>query len=185
VVELQLKPGGRVLDVGCGPGGTFPYLAEAVGPSGEVVGIEISPDVAINARRRIEANRWKNVQVVVGDGRTIKLDGKFDALVMFAAPDIYASAEALANLLPYLNADVRMIAFGAKLSRRPLGKMFNLLFRSLMHLSFESTPKLTYEPWSTFEAELSEIHVQEYMMGCMFLAWGQLRKSKAVAGTSQ
>jgi SAM-dependent methyltransferase len=185
VAELQLKPGSRVLDAGCGPGGTFPYLVEAVGRAGEVVGVEISPEVVINATRRIGANGWNNVRIVVGDGRTVKLDGKFDGLVMFAAPDIYASADALANLLPYLNADARMIAFGAKLSRRPLGQVFNLLFRSLMKLSFESTPKLTYEPWSIFGGELSEVHVEEYMFGCMFLAWGQLRKSKAVAGTSQ
>jgi hypothetical protein len=51
---LQLKPGNRVLAVGCGPGGSFPYLVDAVGPSGEVIGVEISPEVVINARRRIE-----------------------------------------------------------------------------------------------------------------------------------
>ena len=61
---LQLKPGDRVLDVGCGPGGTFPYLVDAVGPSGDVVGVEISPEVAINARRRIAKNGWSNVQVI-------------------------------------------------------------------------------------------------------------------------
>jgi ubiquinone/menaquinone biosynthesis C-methylase UbiE len=50
---LHLKAGDRVLDVGCGPGGSFPYLVHAVGQSGEVVGIEISPEISAGARRRI------------------------------------------------------------------------------------------------------------------------------------
>jgi ubiquinone/menaquinone biosynthesis C-methylase UbiE len=55
---LQLKPGDRVMDTGCGPGGSFPSLVDAVGSAGEVVGVEISPEIAINARRRIQKNGW-------------------------------------------------------------------------------------------------------------------------------
>ena len=52
---LALRPGDRVLDLGCGLGGSFPNLVQAVGSSGEVVGVEISPEVVENARRRREA----------------------------------------------------------------------------------------------------------------------------------
>ena len=34
---LRLTPGNRVLDVGCGPGGSFPFLLECVGDSGQVI----------------------------------------------------------------------------------------------------------------------------------------------------
>src|SRR6266487_7171898 len=61
---LHLKAGDRVLDVGCGPGGSFPYLVHAVGQSGQVVGVEISPEISINAKRRIAKNGWRNVQVI-------------------------------------------------------------------------------------------------------------------------
>ncbi len=171
---LQLKPGDRVLDTGCGPGGSFPYLVDAVGPSGEVVGVEISPEVAINARRRIEKNSWSNVQVIEADARTVKLEGKFDGLLSFAAADIYASPQALDNLFPYLKSDARVVAFGAKLSHRRLGKVFNLVFRSLWKFSFSSTPELNYEPWAPLEGRVDELHVQEYFLGCMFLAWGSI-----------
>ncbi len=170
---LQLKPGDRVLDVGCGPGGSFPYLVGAVGPSGEVVGVEISPEITINARRRIEKNRWNNVQVIEADARTVKLKGKFDGLLSFAAAEIYASSQALANLFPYLKDDARVVAFGAKLSHRRLGKVFNLLFRSLWKLSFSSTPALNHEPWAPLKMRVGEFNVQEYFFGCMFLAWGK------------
>jgi phosphatidylethanolamine/phosphatidyl-N-methylethanolamine N-methyltransferase len=172
VDALRLQPGNRVLDVGCGPGGTFPYLVEAVGSSGEVVGIEISPAVAINARNRIEVRRWSNVQVIQGDARTVTLSGEFDGLVLFAAPDVYASPQALANLLPYLKDNAPVVAFGAKLSRRRFAGALNMVFRSLMKLSFSSTPGLNHEPWSVLENWLVEVHVQEYFFGCMFLASG-------------
>jgi SAM-dependent methyltransferase len=179
VHSLQLKPGNRVLDVGCGPGGSFPYLVEAVGQSGDIVGVEISPEVAINARRRIEANGWSNVQVVEGDARTVQLSAMFDGLILFAAPDVYASPQALANLLRYLNPDTRIVAFGAKLSHHRVGKVLNGLFRSLMKLSFSSTPGLSYQPWCVLESYLAEVQVQEYFLGCMFLAWGAVKASSA------
>jgi len=144
---LQLKPGDRVLDVGCGPGGSFPYLVDAVGPTGEVVGLEISPEVAINARRRIEKNRWRNVLVIEGDARTVELQGKFDGVLMFAAADVYACPQSLANVFPSLKNDACVVAFGAKLSHHRSGKVLNPLLRLLWKLSFSSTPGLNYEPW--------------------------------------
>lgn len=170
---LQLKPGDHVLDVGCGPGGSFPYLVEAVGPSGEVVGVEISPEIAINARRRVEKNRWNNVQVVEADARTVTLTGTFDGLLMFAAHDIYASAQALDNIFPHLKDDARVAAFGAKLSRNHFGWILNPFFRvAPPKLSFPSTPAIDYQPWRLLEERVGELSVEERFFGWMFLAWG-------------
>jgi SAM-dependent methyltransferase len=171
---LQLRPGDRVLDVGCGPGGSFPYLVDAIGPSGDVVGVEISPEVAINASRRIAKNGWSHVQVIRADARTVALKDKFDGLLMFAAADVYASPQALANLIPYLKNDARVAAFGAKLSLRRSGKLLNPLLRLLWKLSFASTPAVNYEPWAPLKDRIDELHVQEYFFGCMFLAWGSV-----------
>jgi hypothetical protein len=137
-----------------------------------VVGVEISPEVAINAKKRIEGKQWSNVQVIEGDARTVRLNGKFDGLVLFAAPDVYASPQALANLLPYLKDDARVVAFGAKLSHRRSAGALNMLSQSLVKLSFSSTPALNHAPWCVLENWLAEIHVQEYFFGCMFLASG-------------
>src|SRR5712692_4203623 len=80
---LDLKEGDRVLDVGCGPGGSFPYLVRAVGQSGQVVGVEISPEISINARRRIERNGWRNVQVIEATAQDVHLIGTFNGVLMF------------------------------------------------------------------------------------------------------
>lgn len=85
---LELTEGARVLDVGCGPGGSFPFLRAAVGDTGEVVGVEISPDVAVNANRRIARHGWRNVRVLTAPAQTVALTGLYDGLHMFGAPDV-------------------------------------------------------------------------------------------------
>jgi protein-L-isoaspartate(D-aspartate) O-methyltransferase len=43
---LDVQPGQRVLDVGSGSGWTTALLAHLTGPDGEVVGVELQPDLA-------------------------------------------------------------------------------------------------------------------------------------------
>ncbi len=175
VALLDLAPGARVLDAGCGPGGSLPYLVDAVGPSGEVVGIEISPDIAINARLRVERHQWQNVRIVEADARSVSLEGEFDGLLMFAAPDVYASRAALDNLLPRLKPSARVVFFGAKTSRRRSGWVLNPLLRSFVpRLSFETTPMPTDEPWTLVAASLHSLTIREFFFGWMFLASGSL-----------
>ncbi len=47
------RPGERVLDIGCGNGSTSLMLAEAVGPSGDVTGVDVSQPMLALARSRI------------------------------------------------------------------------------------------------------------------------------------
>ena len=70
---LRLEPGDRVLDVGCGMGGSFPLLADAVGRTGEVVGVEISPQTVASARRRIDRNKWANAKVLQASAEAVSL----------------------------------------------------------------------------------------------------------------
>jgi protein-L-isoaspartate(D-aspartate) O-methyltransferase len=50
---LDVRPGDRVLDVGCGSGWTTALLGEMVGPRGEVVGVEIVPELVAWARENL------------------------------------------------------------------------------------------------------------------------------------
>ena len=171
---LDLREGDRVLDVGCGPGGSFPYLVRAVGQSGQVVGVEISAEISINARRRIKKNGWRNVEVIEAAAQDVHLIGRFDGLLMFAAADVYASEKALDNLFPHLNEKARVAAFGAKLSSIRLGKTLNPLLRMLFNLSFSTTPRPDYEPWRMLAKRVEKLTVEEYFLGLMFLTSGSV-----------
>ena len=175
VESLNLKEGDRALDAGCGSGGSFPLLRQCIGSTGEVIGIEISPGTVINTKRRIAKNKWSNVQVIEGDASTVNLTGKFDGLVMFAAPDIFASEKAIANIFPHLRERARVAFFGAKISNRTFGWILNGLLRMAFKLSFSTTPALEREPWRLIGKQLDDLQVREYFFGSMFLAHGTLK----------
>lgn len=72
----HLRPGQRVLDLGCGPGTITEDLARLVGPEGEVVGVDSSTDVIEQARRD---SRATNVSYDVKDISALDLaDSSFD-----------------------------------------------------------------------------------------------------------
>jgi SAM-dependent methyltransferase len=60
-------PGERIIDIGCGCGATVLALAGRVGPTGQVLGLDISEPMAARARERIGAAGLANAQVVVSD----------------------------------------------------------------------------------------------------------------------
>src|ERR1051325_810815 len=54
-VSAGIKPGMRVLDVGCGAGEVSRIVTELVGPSGKVVAIDTDGDALDFAKRRLGA----------------------------------------------------------------------------------------------------------------------------------
>ncbi len=64
------KRGDSVLDIGCGTGTTLLRLAEAVGPEGSVLGVDISEQQLALARQRIDAAGSANAKVVLDDATT-------------------------------------------------------------------------------------------------------------------
>jgi demethylmenaquinone methyltransferase/2-methoxy-6-polyprenyl-1,4-benzoquinol methylase len=178
---LKLREGDRVLDMGCGLGGSFPYLVHAVGQSGQVVGVEISPVISINARRRIEKNGWRNVEVIEADARAVHLTGKFDGLLLFAT-DILLLEEALDNIFPHLKENARVVAFGAKMLSNRLGKIWNPALKRLFKLTFSTTPRPDfYEPWQTMAKRVEKLAIEECFLGLMWLASGSVAKGKCEA----
>jgi protein-L-isoaspartate(D-aspartate) O-methyltransferase len=52
---LDVKPGHKLLDVGCGSGWTTALLAHLTGPGGRVLGVELEPDLVDLGTRHLDA----------------------------------------------------------------------------------------------------------------------------------
>jgi SAM-dependent methyltransferase len=76
-----LRPGMRLLDVGCGPGTITMDLAELVGPEGRVTALERTDDALDLARAEAQRREVDNVDFVVGNVQDLDLaDGSFDVV---------------------------------------------------------------------------------------------------------
>ncbi len=119
-------------------------------------------------------NNWENVEVIEAAAEDVGLSGMFDGLIMFGAPDVYASEAALENIFPHLKKGARVAAFGAKFSSNRLGGILNPVLRTLYKLSFSTTPSLNYKPWEMLAKRVEKLEVEEYFFGTMFLASGSV-----------
>jgi protein-L-isoaspartate(D-aspartate) O-methyltransferase len=84
VQALELSPGASVLEVGAGSG----YLAAVLraAGAGRVVGLELVPELAAQARRNVNQAGITGVVISVGDGRQgAPRRAPFDAVVVSAA----------------------------------------------------------------------------------------------------
>lgn len=64
--RLELRPGMRVLDAGCGPGRLTIPAARRVAPSGEVVGLDSQQAMLAKLRERLDREGIDNVRIVHG-----------------------------------------------------------------------------------------------------------------------
>jgi ubiquinone/menaquinone biosynthesis C-methylase UbiE len=71
--QIALRPGSRVLEIGCGPRGCLDLLAARVGPAGSVIGIERSEESVKAARAFVAEHGLRNVEVHCGDARSAGL----------------------------------------------------------------------------------------------------------------
>ena len=94
--RLALKPGERVIDLGCGAGRTTVALARQVGPDGRVVGLDIADEMLNGARQHASEAGVTNVEFVHGDAQVHDFGADaFDAAysrfgVMFFADPVAA-----------------------------------------------------------------------------------------------
>jgi demethylmenaquinone methyltransferase/2-methoxy-6-polyprenyl-1,4-benzoquinol methylase len=185
VRELRLRPGDTVIDVACGTGTNFPLLEEAIGPSGRIVGVDLTDAMLARAGERIEANGWSNVSLVEGDAATFEFPAEVDAILStYALSQVPDCGDVIAHGAAALREGGRWAVLDLKAPNRAprwaaqLGIAIVRPFASIDEW-------IARRPWEAIRAamqeELTDLSWTELCFGTAFLgagsrgpAWGAI-----------
>lgn len=103
--EAGIRQGMNVLDLGAGAGDVTILLAEMVGPSGNVIGLDLDPAATLHAQERTLAAQFPNITFVHSDFAHYRPDVPLDAIVgrlvlIYQADPAAALAPLLKHLVP-------------------------------------------------------------------------------------
>jgi demethylmenaquinone methyltransferase/2-methoxy-6-polyprenyl-1,4-benzoquinol methylase len=130
VRAARLSNGGSALDIACGTGKLTAALAGAVGPSGRVVGIDLSPAMLDEARRAF--GEMPGVEFVLGNALALPVpDASFDAAtIAFGLRNLASFEDGFREMARTVRSGGRVVCLELSVPRpRFMGRVYVGLFR--------------------------------------------------------
>jgi len=173
IEALRLHPGDTVVEIGCGTGANFANLESAIGPSGTIIGVDLSSEMLHQADARIHRAGWSNVTLVESAAARYAFPEQVNAILSTYALTLVASYD-----------DV--IRRGA-MALKPLGRFVVVDFRAPPSWSepllraivpllrpFGVTLELrTRHPWESLAKHLKLVIMEERWLGTTYIAAGE------------
>jgi ubiquinone/menaquinone biosynthesis C-methylase UbiE len=170
VEQLQLSPGSTVIDVGCGTGLCFPYIEEAIGPTGHVVAIDASTSMLAKARATAEGNGWRNITFIHSAAQDAPIHTLADGALFCAVHDILRCSSAVKNVVAHVRPGGRVVATGGKWPPVWLWPLHVLV--AATHAPYVTTLEGFERPWEQLLEHCPELHIEPVALGSGYLAAG-------------
>jgi demethylmenaquinone methyltransferase/2-methoxy-6-polyprenyl-1,4-benzoquinol methylase len=137
-----------------------------------VVGIEQSIDMLRQARCRVDAAGWGNVDLVLGSAEDVELPGPADAALFCFTHDVLRLTAAVDNVLAHLRPGGRVAAVGPMWAPWWAPGM-NLLIWYCTG-PYVTTYEGFEEPWSVLAERLPDLRVERQELLGRYFASGRL-----------
>jgi ubiquinone/menaquinone biosynthesis C-methylase UbiE len=168
VSRLSLRPGEKVLEVGCGTGRNFPYLSEAAGTTGRVYGVDLSPGMLRKARALCARGGFANIELTQGDAADFTppapLDAVFFSLSYNTMPHHLA---VLRRAWSALRPGGRLVIMDAKLPPGLAGRLILPFSLWLMKRTLLGNPYI--RPWEDLSRLGLVFDQEEFLFGSYYI----------------
>jgi len=168
VERLNVKAGDRVLEIGCGTGRNVPFLRQAVGPTGRVYGVDISPGMLAKAQELCDRQYWTNVDLIEADAAEYvapePLDGAMFGLSYNTMPH---HLMVLRQVWNQIRPGGHLVIMDAKLPPGLGGKLVLPFGLWLMKRTMLGNPYI--RPWEDVARLSGDFAMEEFMFGSWYI----------------
>mgnify|MGYP003668417488 CR=1 FL=1 len=180
VDAMELRSGDVVVELGCGTGLNFQLLQERIGPEGRIIGVDLTPEMLAQARRRADTEGWKNVELIESSAADYRFPERVDGVIStFALTLEPRYAEVIQRAARALQPDRRFVLADLRLPDNWLRRLAPLLM-FLVRPFAVSMKVAERRPWEVMRKELTDYRYEPGYFGFVYVASG-MPHSKAEA----
>jgi ubiquinone/menaquinone biosynthesis C-methylase UbiE len=175
VEALKLEQGDTVVEIGCGTGLNFRLLRDRVGAEGKIIGVDLTAEMLSAAHRRIERNRWTNIELVQSDAGAYAFPEYVDGIIStFAITLVEEYDEIIKRGAAALAPGKRLAVLDFKLPAN--WPMWLIKFFVILIRPFGVTLDLAdRHPWESVERHLDLKELTSFYFGSIYVAAGEKR----------
>ena len=180
VDALRLRPGATVVEIACGTGRNFALIERQIGPQGQIIGVDMTDAMLVQAQRRTDRHGWSNVSLVPSDAAEFEFPRGVDAILStYAMTQVTGCAQVIAHGAAALSEGGRWVVLDVQVplnAPRPLVRIGTAIARRFAAID----QWVVRRPWDAIRTamadELEDVSWTELFFGTAFLAVGSRRR---------
>ncbi len=183
VRALQLEPGDTVVEIACGTGLNFDLYEERIGPTGRVIGVDLTDSMLDQARERTTRRGWTNVELIESDAASFHFPGGVDAIISTFAITLMSDFDTvIRNGARALRTGGRFAILDLKRPDWPPQWLVEAFVRITRPFGV-SLDMADRHPWESLDRYLSDLEFRELYLGFSYLAVATARPDSLAAAT--